>query len=64
MAEATQKARWNHTAPILAALYNWMRDPKSKPDPYTASDFNPFAPKKTLPVLPVECLGKLKFDGD
>ena len=33
MAEGADRARWNHTAAIVAAVVNMHRDPKKKPLP-------------------------------
>ena len=46
MVEANRKEAWQHTSAVLATLANIHRDPKKKPRPFTAADFQPLAAKR------------------
>ncbi len=41
MAAGRRDATWDHTAELIAALYNVHRDPKLKKEPFIAADFHP-----------------------
>jgi len=41
MAEAREKAAWNHTSALMALTFNMWRDPK-KTRPREAADFHPY----------------------
>lgn len=45
MAESRDRQAWAHTSAVLALTANANRDPKKKPTPFKASDFNPHAKK-------------------
>jgi hypothetical protein len=51
MAEARQRAAWNHTSVLLATLVNINRDPK-KGRAAKPADFNPFAERPKAPSAP------------
>ena len=42
MADGRSKAEWDQTAVLACALYNAIRDPKRKRQPFTIADFHPF----------------------
>ena len=42
-AEGRQRADWNRTAALLAITANVNRDPKRRPTPFTAEEFNPYS---------------------
>lgn len=50
MVEGRGKFQWAQTSALMALAVNMMRDPK-KGKPANPADFNPFAPKKDVPVL-------------
>lgn len=45
MAEAKSRERWMHTSQLLSLIANVNRDPR-KGEPFSPSDFNPYAPKR------------------
>lgn len=49
MAETHRSEAWQHTSSIIATLANIHRDPKKKPRPYSARDFQPGPPAKESP---------------
>lgn len=46
MAEARQRADWQHTSSVICIIANANRDPKRRPDPFKPADFDPFTPPK------------------
>ncbi len=60
MVEAHRREAWQHTASILATLANIHRDPKKKPRPYSASDFQPVPASATAAVPPKTEIRMLK----
>lgn len=46
MAMGRRKGEWSVASEILAAIYNTVRDPKRRPQPFTGDDFDPYAPPK------------------
>ena len=51
MTDARRRATWTHTSHLLAQLATVHRDPKRKPRPYSARDFNPTV-QANLPPKP------------
>jgi len=50
MAEGRQREQWNHTAQLLALVYNTHRDPKAQA--LKPADFHPLAGKQaSLPKV-------------
>jgi hypothetical protein len=45
MAEGRQRNQWNHTAQLLAMIYNAHRDPRSRL--MKPAEFHPFGGRKT-----------------
>ena len=43
MAEGRSRLEWSQTAEVLSMIANANRDPKKKPSPFKAEDFNPWA---------------------
>jgi len=52
MAEARRREAWQHTSSMIATLANIHRDPKKKPRPYAASDFQPLPPERASQPVP------------
>ena len=50
MVEGRGRFEWNQTSALMALAVNLMCDPK-KGKAVSPSDFNPFAPRKPIPVL-------------
>jgi hypothetical protein len=46
MAAGRRKADWAVAGELLAAIYNTVRDPKRRSEPFRGEDFNPYAPPK------------------
>jgi hypothetical protein len=57
MAEAKSREAWDHTASILALLFNTHRGPRSKPA--RVEDFHPYRERRR-PAMTVEQLHSLK----
>ncbi|MCL4193729.1 MAG: hypothetical protein KJZ87_18470 [Thermoguttaceae bacterium] len=53
MADGRQRAAWNHTAQVLAMLYNAYRDRRTKA--LAPSDFHPYL-KKPVPTVTLKQL--------
>ena len=49
MADGRSKAEWDQTAVLACALYNAIRDPKRKRQPFTIADFHPFETRQKKP---------------
>ncbi|MCL4193203.1 MAG: hypothetical protein KJZ87_15815 [Thermoguttaceae bacterium] len=45
MAEGRQRSEWNHTAQVLAMIYNAHRNPKARL--MKPAEFHPFGSRKT-----------------
>jgi len=66
MLEGKQETDWGYVSSVMAAIYNTVRDPKKKPRPFTANEFNPFAsqgkvkPTKTISVSEWAAMSKGK----
>lgn len=43
MAEARVRHDWRQTSELLAAVYNTIRDPEKRKEPFAGSDFDPTA---------------------
>lgn len=56
MAEARQRDQWNHTAQLLALMYNAWRGRGQRA--LQPADFHPFV-KRALPTIDVKTLVKL-----
>ena len=52
LARGRQKSEWAQTSTILAVLANANRDPKRRPYPWDADDFNPFAESRPVRGIP------------
>lgn len=69
-AKGRQRAEWSRTAQLSALLANPHRDTKRHPEPFAASDFNPFAepeaakPKRRELKMKVSCLKWLCENGE
>jgi hypothetical protein len=50
MAEAKRREAWQHTSSLIATLANIHRDPKKKPRPYSANDFQPVPAERSQPA--------------
>lgn len=58
MAEGRQREAWNHTAQLLALIYNVNRDPKGSA--LKPVDFHPMGRAKHGPAPKIKDLGILK----
>lgn len=51
MADGCGRSAWARTSLLAAPLWNQLRDPKKRRDPFTPDDFNPYADRqKTAPL--------------
>ncbi len=60
MVDGQRREAWQHTSSLLATLANIHRDPKKKPRPFTASDFQPRAWQTSVRKQPQTNLRILK----
>jgi len=56
MVEGRQRDQWNHTAQVLAMLYNAFRDHKTRA--LSPADFHPFM-RKPVPTVTLKELSNL-----
>jgi hypothetical protein len=59
MAAARRREQWAHTAELLAAVYNTIRDSKERPEPFSGRDFNPTLPPREPKRRGIEAFGVL-----
>ncbi len=65
MVDAHRREAWQHTSSVLATLANIHRDPKKKPKPYSATDFQPTflsVPKPDAPKVEIRVLKRVFID--
>jgi hypothetical protein len=53
MAEARCKLEWGQTSLIACILANAHRNPRKRPAPFTADEFNPYAAARERPAVKV-----------
>lgn len=58
MADGRQRDQWNHTAQVLAMLYNAFRDRRARP--LGPADFHPLTKKPAVTLKQLSELGILK----
>lgn len=69
MTDGRIREEWARTSAVLAMLANTVRDPKKKPSPYTAAEFNPFrehdrrAVNRALPKVKLSSVKGLLMGG-